>query len=289
MSKGFITLGINTEVDRLKYCYGLALSIKDSDPESEVCVVVDKGKSDEVPKEYNNVLDYIVELPFGNTAHKDGFHGMNLWQLYHCSPFEENIYLDADTILHNVNTQDLWKVVSKNEMSIPRNAFSYRNLPADPRLRFEFENTYALPQNYNNILYWKQSTKTAEEWFKMADPCLQDWRSVYNNFFQDKKPDTFNKNILCNLVTHFCDVSKDIDCFIGNHYDIHSDNQGVWFDEVPDNWTEMINYWVSDNGKIQIENSIISSGIIHYTDENFLTDEVIDVYRTNITNKQDRT
>ena len=107
MSKGFITLGINTEIDRLKYCYGLALSIKDSDPESEVCVVVDKGKSDEVPKEYHHVLDYIVELPFGNTAHKDGFHGMNLWQLYHCSPFEENIYLDADTLLHNVNTQDL--------------------------------------------------------------------------------------------------------------------------------------------------------------------------------------
>jgi len=289
VSKGFITLGINTEIDRLKYCYGLALSIKDSDPESEVCVVVDKGKSDEVPKEYHHVLDYIVELPFGNTAHKDGFHGMNLWQLYHCSPFEENIYLDADTLLHNVNTQDLWKVVGKNEMSIPRNAFSYRNLPADPRLRFEFENTYALPQNYNNILYWKHNTKTAEEWFKMADPCLQDWRSVYNNFFQDKKPDTFNKNILCNLITHFCDVSKDVDCFVGNHYDIHSDNQGVWFDEVPDNWTEMINYWVSDNGKIQIENSIISSGIIHYTDENFLTDEVIDVYRTNITNKQDRT
>ena len=94
---------------------------------------------------------------------------------------------------------------------------------------------------------------------------------------------------MCNLITHFCDVSKDVDCFVGNHYDIHSDNQGVWFDEVPDNWTEMINYWVSDNGKIQIENSIISSGIIHYTDENFLTDEVIDVYRTNITNKQDRT
>ena len=162
MSKGFITLGINTEIDRLKYCYGLALSIKNSDPESEVCVVVDKDKSDEVPKEYHHVLDYIVELPFGNTAHKDGFHGMNLWQLYHCSPFEENIYLDADTLLHNVNTQDLWKIVSKNEMSIPRNAFSYRNLPADPRLRFEFENTYGLPQNYNNILYWKHNTKTAE-------------------------------------------------------------------------------------------------------------------------------
>ena len=50
MSKGFVTLGINTEVDRIKYCYGLALSIKNCDPETEVCLVVDKGKVDEVPK-----------------------------------------------------------------------------------------------------------------------------------------------------------------------------------------------------------------------------------------------
>ena len=289
MSKGFITLGINTEVNKIKYCYGLALSIKGCDPEAEVCLVVDKGKVDEVPKEYHHVLDYIVELPYGNTAYKDGFHGMNLWQLYHCSPFEENIYLDADTLMHNVKIEDLWNLLSKNEMSIPKNAFSYRNLPADPRMRFEFEETYKLPQFYNNLIYWKHGTQTAEEWFKLADPILQDWRSVYNNFFQDKKPDTFNKNVLCNLITHYGDLKEQVQCFVGNHYDIHSDNQGVWYDEVPDNWTEMINYWVSDNGKVQIENSIISSGIIHYTDENFLTDEVIDVYRTNIINKQSRT
>ena len=50
MSKGFVTRGINTEVDRIKYCYGLALSIKTCDPEAEVCLVVDKGKVDQVPK-----------------------------------------------------------------------------------------------------------------------------------------------------------------------------------------------------------------------------------------------
>ena len=51
MSKGFITLGINTDKDRIFHCYGLACSIKHSDPDSKICLVVDKGKVDFVKKE----------------------------------------------------------------------------------------------------------------------------------------------------------------------------------------------------------------------------------------------
>ena len=52
MSRGFITLGINTDKDRIFHSYGLACSIKNSDPTAEICLVVDKGKSDEVSKDY---------------------------------------------------------------------------------------------------------------------------------------------------------------------------------------------------------------------------------------------
>ena len=70
-------------------------------------------------------------------------------------------------------------------------------------------------------------------------------------------------------------------------YDLHSLSHGAFptIEEVPKNWTDMLNYWVTDNQKIQIENSIISSGIIHYSDETFLTDEVMDVFRTKLTTR----
>jgi hypothetical protein len=103
MSKGFVTLGINTERDMIKYSYGLALSIKSSDPTAETCLIVDQGKTDTVPSKYFHAFDYISELPFGNTAYKDGFHGMNLWQLIHATPFEETIYADYDTLFNNVD------------------------------------------------------------------------------------------------------------------------------------------------------------------------------------------
>ena len=108
MSRGFVTLGINTERDQLQYNYALACSIKKCDPNAEVCLVVDKGKLDDVPEKYQHVFDYVTELRFGNTAHIDGFHGMNLWQMFHCSPFDETIYLDNDILFQNVNIDILW-------------------------------------------------------------------------------------------------------------------------------------------------------------------------------------
>ena len=82
-------------------------------------------------------------------------------------------------------------------------------------------------------------------------------------------------------MTHCLDIKDEIGVLVGNHFDLHADSQGIWQEDITMEWTEMLNYWLSNNGKIQIENHIITSGIIHYCDENFLTEEVLDVYRNN--------
>ena len=180
MSRGFITLGIDTDEDKIKHCYTLACSLKIIDPNAEICLVVDKGRLDMISDYYSHVFNYIVELPYGNSAYKDGFHGMNLWQLYHCTPFDETIYLDYDTILVNIDLDTLWELMATNDISFPGNANNYRGFPANQNLRFEYEIQYKLPKLYYNVIYWKQESALAIEWFKMADPVLQYWREVYS-------------------------------------------------------------------------------------------------------------
>lgn len=284
--RGYVTLGINTDEDKIRYCYALACSIKLCDPDASVTLIVDKGKAGNVQSYYNHAFDYMVELPHGNSAYKDGFHGMNLWQVYYCTPYDETIYVDYDTLFVNVDTENLWNVMSQNDISVPVNALSYRNYPSPKMWRFEFEIQYNLPQYFYNLIYFKKD-KIAGQWFKMADPIMQNWRDVYNIQFNDKKPDFFQKNLLGNVVTHFMDMDSEIGVILNNHYDLHSASHGVFPnpEEIPTNWTDMLNYWVTTNRKIQIENSIINSGIIHYSDETFLTDEIIDVFRTSITKR----
>lgn len=283
MSKGFVTLGINTEKDMIKYSYGLALSIKASDPTAETCLIVDNGKTDLVPSKYFHAFDYITELPFGNTAYKDGFHGMNLWQLIHATPFEETIYADQDTIFNNVDIELLWDQMSVNEgFAVSSLARTFRNNVINYDKYFDIELHYKLPTNFNNLIYFNRSSPLAIEWFKMADPVFQNWRDIYAKLLNDKKPNTFNKNILANIVTHLLDVNNEIRINLNNLYDLDLRSQWLWNEDIPINWTEMLNHWYTDDMNLIIENYGINKGIIHYRDKTFLTEDILDVIRTKI-------
>jgi len=275
MSKrGFITIGIDTDADRVKYSYALALSIKNCDPEAEVCLVVDKDKSDLVNKNYFDAFDYIVELPFGNTGHADGYHGSNFWQLAHCTPFDETIYVDADSLFLNVDIGLLWDQFANVDIGMTSIARNFRNGLTQKISDFEIEQKYQLPQNYNQLFYYNTSDK-ALAWFKMADPIFQNWRQVYSIFFNDIKPNTFDKNVLCNLVTHCLDINNETNVVINNFYDLSVSSQNLWTTDLSDNWTDSLNNWYTNKQEIIIENSTISNGIVHYRDENFLTKEII--------------
>jgi len=282
MSRGFITLGIDTEQDRVQYSYAMASSIKQCDSSAETCLVVDKDKMDNIPSKYYDAFDYIVELPFGNSAHKDGFHGMNIWQLYHCTPFEETIYLDSDTLVKNINLGLLWDELDSYDIAMSNISRTYRNDLTNKSKKFEFEYQYNLPKLYSNLIYFKSSSDLAQEWFKMADPVFQNWRDVYQHLFKEKKPATFSKSILANCVTHFLDCEQNISCNLNNLYDLDNHSQNFWNVDIPENWTDMLNYWFTDTQKIIIENSVISSGIIHYSDENFMNEEMISAIRSSI-------
>ena len=60
MSRGFVILGIDTDVDNVKYASALSMTIKNCDVNSEVCLVTDVGQV--VDPMYYDCFDYITEL-----------------------------------------------------------------------------------------------------------------------------------------------------------------------------------------------------------------------------------
>lgn len=270
MSRGFITLGINTEADQLRYNYALALSIKTCDRNDEVCLVVDKGKIDNVPDKYVGVFDYIVELPFGNTGHGDGFHASNIWQMFHCTPFDETIYVDADVIFNKVDVELLWSTCSGTGIAIPNSALLYNNTihPTDSEY-FEIEQLYNLPTLYSSLIYFDKSSEIAKEWFKMLDPLMQNWREAFVEVFKEKKPPTFSKHVLVNQASAMIDSSNNIGIPLPWFYDL-----------MPDSWTDTLDWWYTPSNQIIIENFMVS-GIIHYRDRRFMSNDILDAIRNN--------
>jgi hypothetical protein len=116
----------------------------------------------------------------------------------------------------------------------------------------------------------------------MADPVFQNWRDVYNKLMSDKKPVTFDSNVLSNIVTHLLDVNSEISINLNNLYDLDLRSQALWSEDIPANWTEMLNHWYTEDLNLIIENYNIKNGIVHYRDKSFLTEEVLNVIRTKI-------
>jgi len=276
-TKGFTCLAINTERDTIVYAYLLASSIKKNNPNSEFCLIVDKNKSGEVPKKYYKAFDYIVELPYGNTGYNDGFHGSNLWQVFHCTPFDETIHLDYDMIFNKVDVSLLWDQLYDYDLAIPKSALTYRNAIANKETFFEIEKLYNLPQLYGQFIYFKRSSQTAIEWFKMADPVFQNWRETYSAMFADKKPSSFDKNVLVNITTHLLDLENTIGVELNNFYELDNLSQWHWHNDIPANWTQMLNYWYTNDQQFIIENNVISNGIIHYGDEMCINGSIVNV------------
>jgi len=270
VSRGFITLGINTDADQLRYNYALALSIKTCDRNAEVCLVVDKGKINGVPDKYVGVFDYVVELPFGNTGHGDGFHASNLWQMFHCTPFVETIYIDADVIFNKVDVELLWSVYDGTDISMPNTALSYDNTThLGGREYFEIETAYGLPAHYSSLIYFDKSSEIAKEWFKILDPLMQNWRETYTEIFKEKKPPTFSKHVLVNQASAMIDTSTDLGIRLPGFYDFMSDS-----------WTDTLDWWYTPSNQIIIENFMVS-GIIHYRDRRFMSNDILDAIRNN--------
>lgn len=284
MSRGFVIIGINTDVDKIKYAYATALSIKTCDPDASVTIIYDGANSETEASlgKYEAAFDYAVELPFGNSGHLDGFHGSNLWQLHHSTPYDETIYVDYDTIFVNVDLELLWDTFSPYDLAMSKRAMTYRNMLSNDKFQFEYENMYGLPKLYNSMIYFKKESQLAIDWFKMADPIFQNWRDTYNSVFKDKKPESFNKNVLCNIVTGMLDIEKQIEVEIINLYDLDARSQYLWNNDVSNQWTENLNYWFPKNKQLLIENSAITNGIVHYKDENFLTNEILNEYRAQV-------
>ena len=97
MSKGFLTIAQNTDVDYLELAYVQAMSIKLTMPGSKYAVLVDINTQAQVKDKHRAVFDYVI--PFGTDfAQHDDWKFRNEWQAFHLTPFKETIKVESDLL-----------------------------------------------------------------------------------------------------------------------------------------------------------------------------------------------
>ena len=279
MTQGYITLATKSADDKqIKQAVLLASSLRLVDATREICLVVDD--IDDVPQKYENAFDSIVELPYGHYDLTEDI-AINIWQMYYCSPFEETMYMDRRTLV-TTSMDDIWESVIDNDYVFSKRTKNYRGEYFVGNEQFFIHNKNNIPNYYTDVFYFGKN-ETTQQFFKMLDVVLKEFRRVYLKVVAEKRPSYFDLNLLINITIKL----------LGEETRIHGeipytliglDNLILDDQDLPPDWVDYLSNWVSDK-ILKIGNHRVR-GIVCYNSEEFVSDEILSEYRTSARNNQ---
>jgi len=272
-NQGYITLSSSSDMETLSEASLLARSIKINDKTRETCLVTDNYEK--LPKHIEQNFDYVVELPYGAIIDQD--FEVNMWQIYYCTPFEQNIWLRKQSLLMN-NIDGIWDNLSYYDLLFPDKTTNFKNEHSDFLNYFKCHEKNNFTTYFTDIFYFKKS-EYASEFFKLLDPVLQNWRSVYVNLVKENKPDYFSLNLLINITIKLFGYTD-----ISNEYFKYTflslENVQLDDHDLPEDWTRYLSCWVKDN-KVKINNHNLS-GLCFYNSSTFIDQDTLEDYGISI-------
>jgi hypothetical protein len=270
MSKGFILMAENSDVDYVRMACALALSIKNTQPKeiSNISIITD----DPIPEKYHQLFDHIIPIPWKSNQ-KTRYAVDNRWKIYHASPYEENISLDVDMLVLEDITS-FWKVFENYKIYFTSKIVDYRNnIIFDTYYRKAFL-ANNLPNYYSALHYFHKSDQ-AKEFYKWVEIVTNNWQLFYGKFISEFYPDGPSMDLTNAVVAKILSEKNE---FTGTGFDCikftHMKPMIQSWRKPPLEWLTAVGTYVDDECNLKIGN-FKQRGIFHYTEKNFLKDFII--------------
>jgi hypothetical protein len=273
MSKGFCLLAQNNaKTNYVRQAYALALSLHKYNQDQKISLIT----NDTVPDEYLHAFDKIIAIPWTDSAADSEWKIENRWKVYHASPYDETIVLEADMLITS-NIEHWWGELGKRDLFFVSNVRTYRDEVVTSNY---YRRTFVandLPNLYSALHYFKKGD-AAKEFYNLLEIIVNNWALFYTKY----APEQYQK--WCSIDLCAAIASKILD----NEKEITDPNSYVTFTHmkprlqgwynVPEKWTRVIGKYYTDDGKLFL-GSYLQTKVLHYVEDEFLTDELIEKLR----------
>lgn len=273
-TRGIVVLAQNNEdTNYVEQACLLALSLKHTNPSCKISIVT----NDSIPADNEDLFDNIIDIPWQDDAKEADWKIENRWKIYHCSPYDETLVLDTDMlVLQDISTW--WEFLSKYELFFTSNVYTYRGdcVSSDYyRKTFTANN---LPNLYSGLHYF-QKTDFALEFYTWLELVVQNWQKFYEIFIEHNRPTWCSIDVCASIVAIILDCENKITNKISKipRFTHMKPNIQNWYSSK-ENWQDHIACYINNRGDLKLGN-YQQSGILHYTENNFVTPSIIDAYR----------
>ena len=205
MNKGFCILAQNnSDVDYVRQAYALAVSIHKFNKDQKVSLIT----NDKVSKKYQTVFDKIIKIPWTDQAESSHWKIENRWKVYHASPYEYTIVMDADMlVLHDISFW--WKSLIKRDLFFVSDIRNYRNEVVTNRYYRKTFDENNLPDLYSAIYYFKKS-EAAYEFFNFLELIVTNWELFYGECAPELYQNRCSIDLCCSIASKILDNEKEV-------------------------------------------------------------------------------
>jgi hypothetical protein len=273
-SRGILVLAQNSTVaNYVEQAALLAMSLKVTNPSTLISVVT----NDEVPTEYVKLFDKIIPIPFEDDADATEWKIENRWKLYHATPYDQTMVLDTDMlILQDISSW--WKFLENYKLYFTTKVFTYRGEEVTNDFYRKTFTSNNLPNLYSGLHYFEKS-KLALEFYTWLELVMQNWELFYGLYAKENYPGRCSVDVSAAIVAKILDCDSEITNNYAEfptftHMKPHIQN---WI-RPNEKWQNCVGVYINRNCEIKIGN-FSQLGILHYTEKDFVTPELIERYR----------
>jgi hypothetical protein len=272
MTVNFTMMAQNSDVDYVQQAAVCAMSIKNSIPDSKVCLIT----NDVVPSKYKSLFSDIVEIPWEDFSKNKTWKIQNRWKSYHACPYESTIILDTDMLVLDDIT-NWWNELQKYDLYFVSEPKTYRqNTVSSVYYRQAFVN-HQLPNVYTGFHFFKK-TDSAHTFYKWLELVMNNWELFHGQFAGGAYFQKFlSMDVSAAIVTKILDWERFVTSKNGPYF-VHMKSQCQdWNKFLGDSWQTYVKSFVTDNLQLYVGN-YRQSGVFHYTEDSFLTPNIIKKY-----------
>ena len=270
MNRGYLILAQNSlKVNYVMQAVVLAMTIKLTQPTINSVSLV---TNDIIPEKYQHLFDHIIRIPWSDLAVGSEWKVENRWKLFHVSPYEETVVLDADMLfLDSVEHQ--WNFLEQHDLLFASQVKTYRNKPVEDAVyRKTFLNN-GLPNLYFGFHYFKKSD-FALEFYSMLETVCKNWQEIYQKVTPKDTQKWMSMDVSSAITAKILNVSDTVASTIPIPTFVHMKPAIQGWKNPPGKWTDFVNVSMDEDCRLKIGN-YSQTGIFHYVEEEFLTKSVV--------------
>ena len=265
MTKGIVVLAQNNDTENyVEQACLLAMSLKVYN-NCPISIITD----DSVPKEYQQLFDKIIPIPFGDSAEKTDWKIENRWKIYHATPYDETVVMDTDMlVLQNIDTW--WNFLLNYELFFTSKVLNYRGGLADTSYYRKTFIDNRLPNIFVGFHYFKKCD-FAKEFYAWLELVMQNWETFYEQHLEpNSRPKHLSVDVCAAIVIRILDCENKVTNQIAKFPSfIHMKPYCQGWTNVQSSWQDQMGVYISKDGSLKIGNYAQQS-ILHYTEKDFL-------------------